>query len=361
MANRIYNFSAGPAVLPAPVLEKAAQAVGELDGTGMSILEISHRSKEFSTINHEAQERFARLTGLTGTHKILFLQGGASQQFAAVPMNLMPAGGTADYVITGAWAKKAVKEAGKFGTGRVAASSEEDGFTRIPEQSEIDRDPAAAYLHYTSNNTIFGTQYSYVPDAGDTPLVCDASSDILSHRLDFAGHALIYAGAQKNLGPAGVTIVAVREDMLERSPANLPTVLSYTTHAAKESLYNTPPTFSVFVVGLVLEWIEAEGGLDAMEKQNRAKAARLYGAIDGSGFYRGTAAEGSRSIMNVTFRLPSEDLEKMFIAHAAEQGMSGLKGHRSVGGCRASIYNAFPPDGVDVLIDFMKEFERSNG
>ena len=361
MAHRIFNFSAGPAVLPESVLEKAAATVREFGGKGMSILEISHRSAEFVAINREAQDRFARLTGLTGTHKILFLQGGASQQFAMVPMNLMPAGGSADYVVTGSWSKKAVKEASKLGTGRVAASSEEDGFARIPQQSELDRDPSASYLHYTSNNTIFGTQFSYVPDAGGTPLVCDASSDILSRRLDFASHALIYAGAQKNLGPAGVTVVAIRADMVERSPDSLPTVLSYAIHAEKESLYNTPPCFSVFVVGLVLEWIEAEGGLDAVEKRNREKASRLYAAIDGSGFYRATAAEGSRSIMNLTFRLPSEDLEKRFIEEAAEQGLSGLKGHRSVGGCRASIYNAFPEDGVGALLDFMSEFERTHG
>jgi phosphoserine aminotransferase len=361
MTDRAYNFNPGPAILPEPVLEQAAAAVRELPGTRMSLLEISHRSPDYSAINEEVQERFGRLTGTAGTHKVLLLQGGASTQFYSVPLNLMPPGGSADYVVTGSWSKKAVKEANRVGAARIAASSEKENFTRIPAASELDLDPEAAYLHYTSNNTIAGTQWSYVPDAGKVPLVVDASSDILSRRVDFARHGILYAGAQKNLGPAGVTLVAIREDLLARSREDLPSMLSYGLMASKDSLYNTPPVFAAFVVARVLEWIDNEGGLEALEARNRQKAEALYGALDKSSFYRGTAADDSRSLMNITFRLPSEDLEKRFIADAAEQGFLGLKGHRSVGGCRASIYNAFPVKGVEALIQFMAEFERTNG
>jgi phosphoserine aminotransferase len=273
----------------------------------------------------------------------------------------MGAGGSADYAVTGSWSKKAVKEAKRVGTVRIAASSEKENFTRIPAASELDLDPKAAYFHYTSNNTIAGTQWPYVPQTGDVPLVVDASSDILSRRMDYAGHGIIYAGAQKNLGPSGVTLVAVREDLLARSKEELPSMLSYALQASKNSLYNTPPVFPTFVVARVLEWIENEGGLEAVEARNRQKAETLYRTIDGSDFYRGTAATDSRSMMNVTFRLPSEDLEKKFIADAAAQGFLGLKGHRSVGGCRASIYNAFPVKGIEALVGFMAEFERTNG
>jgi len=362
MANRVFNFGAGPAVLPPPVLERTAAAVRELDGCGMSLLEISHRGKEYAAINQAAQKRFARLTGLEKTHKILFMGGGASLQFYAVPLNLMPRGGKADYVVTGSWSKKAVAEAKRIGTAQIAATSEAEGFTRIPKGSELKLDPAAAYLHYTSNNTIYGTEWHSVPDSGGVPLVVDASSDILSRRVEFSRHALLYAGAQKNLGPAGVTLVAIRHDMLARSAADLPPMLSYAVHAEKESLYNTPPVFAVYVVGLVLEWIESEGGLAAIEARNRKKADELYGAIDGSsGFYRGTAANDSRSSMNITFRLPTEELEKKFLADAGPAGLAGLKGHRSVGGCRARLYNALAPEAVSALVQFMREFQRRNG
>ena len=362
MAHRVFNFNAGPAVLPEPVLEKAAAAVRELGGSGMSILEVSHRGKDYAAINRAAQERFARLAGLEKTHKVLFLGGGASLQFHMVPLNLMARGGKADYAVTGSWSKKAVAEAKRIGTAQIAATTEPESFTRIPKPAELKLDAGAAYFHYTSNNTIFGTEWAYVPETGGVPLVVDASSDILSRRVDFARHALIYAGAQKNLGPAGATLVAIREDLLTRSAADLPPMLSYAVHAKEESLYNTPPAFAVFVVGLVLEWIEAEGGLEGIEARNRAKARDLYGAIDGSsGYYRGTAAADSRSTMNVTFRLPSEDLEKRFLDEATGQGFVGLKGHRSVGGCRASLYNALPAAGVTALTQFMKEFQRRNG
>ncbi len=359
MTQAIFNFNAGPAVLPEPVLEQAAAAVRSLPGTNLSLLSISHRSPEYSSIHEDAQERFARLTGLTGTHKILLLQGGASLQFSMVPQNLMPEGGTADYVVTGAWAKKAAIEAERQGTVHVAATSEKEDFVRIPAASEIQSSSNPAYLHYTSNNTIFGTQWSVAPDSGNAPLVVDASSDILSRKMDFSRHGVIYAGAQKNLGPAGVTVVAIREDLLQRSPDNLPPMLSYAVQASKKSLYNTPPVFPVFVMARVLEWIESEGGLEAIAERNARKAGSLYDLMDASDFYRGTAAKDSRSWMNVTFRLPSEDLEKKFLEKASSENFLGLKGHRSVGGCRASIYNACPVSAVDALTQFMKEFERT--
>jgi len=361
MTQTLYNFNAGPAILPRPVLEQAAAAVKELSGTHVSLLEISHRSPEYSAIHEDAQQRFATLTGLTGTHKILLLQGGASLQFSMVPQNLMPAGGKADYVVTGAWSKKAADEARHHGTVNVVASTEEVSFRRIPTNDEMQCDPQASYLHYTTNNTIFGTQWKQEPLCGDVPLVADASSDILSRPMDFASHGVIYAGAQKNLGPAGVTLVAVREDLLSRTPENLSPMLSYALQAAKKSLYNTPPVFPIYVMARVLEWIETEGGLAAIDKRNRRKAAILYDLIDASDFYRGHAEKDSRSLMNVTFRLPSEALEKHFLEQAAEQGFLGLKGHRSVGGCRASIYNAFPLEGVEILASFMKEFQRKAG
>ena len=361
MAPRPFNFSPGPATLPPEVVEAAATAVRELPGAGLSLLEISHRSPDYTAINQEVQERFARLTGLVGTHKILLLQGGASLQFNMVPMNLMPRDGTASYAVTGSWAKKAAAEGRRQGTVHVAATSEESNFSHIPHSDAIQIAPGSAYFHYTSNNTIFGTQWHYDPDTGDVPLVVDASSDILSRRIDFARHGLLYAGAQKNLGAAGITLVAIREDLLSRSPENLPPMLSYAIQASKQSVYNTPPVFAAFVVTRVLEWIESSGGLESVEALNRRKAGLLYQALDGSEFYRGTAAEDSRSLMNVTFRLPSEDLEKSFLAQAGEQGFLGLKGHRSVGGCRASLYNAFPVEGVEALTQFMAEFERTSG
>jgi phosphoserine aminotransferase len=358
---RIFNFSAGPAVLPRPVLEEAQRDLVSLPGVGMSILEISHRSKAFESILHAAEADIRSLAGIGDDYAVLFLQGGASLQFSMVPMNLLPAGGTADYVVTGAWSQKAVKEAKRHGTVRIAATTEAGNFVRVPDASEIDWDANAAYAHVTSNNTIFGTQFLAMPDSGAVPLVCDASSDIFSRPIDVAKYGLIYAGAQKNLGPSGVTLVIVRKELLARSPKSLPTMLNYATHAENDSMYNTPPCFGIYILGLVAKWLKGIGGLTAIEAVNERKAARLYAEIDRSGFYRGHAEPGSRSRMNVTFRLPSEALESEFVKASTAAGLDGLKGHRSVGGLRASIYNAFPEEGVDALVSFMQEFERTKG
>jgi phosphoserine aminotransferase len=292
---------------------------------------------------------------------VLFLQGGASLQFSMVPMNLLPAGGTADYIVTGVWAQKAVKEAKRHGAVHIAASTEPGNFMRVPGPDEIALSGTGAYVHVTSNNTIYGTQFRTMPDTGDTPLVCDASSDIFSRPIDTARYGLIYAGAQKNLGPSGVTLVIVRDDLVKRSPAGLPTMLSYAVQAEHKSLYNTPPVFGVYILGLGTTWLKREGGLAAVEAVNERKAAALYAEIDRTGFYRGHAEPGSRSRMNVTFRLPSEELDKQFAREATAAGFDGLKGHRSVGGLRASIYNAFPEEGVSALVQFMREFERTRG
>jgi phosphoserine aminotransferase len=361
MTERIYNFSAGPAVLPLTVLEEAQRDLLALPGVGESILEISHRSRKFDEIIQGAESDMRRLAGIPDNYHVLFLQGGASLQFSMVPMNLLPAGGRADYILTGSWSKKAMKEAQKVGTANVVATTEPDNFTRIPKQDELKLDPEAAYVHYTTNNTIFGTEWKYVPDVGSVALVADASSDIFSGPIDVSRYALIYAGAQKNLAPAGVTLVIIRDDMLTRSPKGMHTMLDYNTHATNKSLYNTPPVFAIYVMRLVLAWLLENGGLAEMRRRNEEKAGLLYDAIDRSRFYRGHAASDSRSLMNVNFRLPSEELEKQFIAEATRAGLDGLKGHRSVGGCRASIYNAFPKAGVDTLVSFMEEFERTHG
>jgi phosphoserine aminotransferase len=292
---------------------------------------------------------------------VLFLQGGASLQFSMVPMNLLPAGGSADYIVTGVWGQKAVKEAKKVGAVKIAGSTEADRFASVPKQQDLTLDPAAAYVHMTSNNTIYGTEWHWLPDTGNVPLVSDASSDIFSRPIDVAKHALIYAGAQKNLAPAGVTLAIIREDLLKRSPATLHTMLSYAVHAENQSLYNTPPVFAIYVMRLVMTWLLKNGGLDAVEKKNVRKADKLYAEIDRTGFYRGTANKDDRSLMNVTFRLASEDLEKQFVKESEAAGLDGLKGHRSVGGMRASIYNAFPEEGIDALVQFMREFERTRG
>lgn len=359
---RIFNLNAGPAVLPVSVIEQAQRDLIALPGVGMSVLEISHRSKTFESIIGEAEADIRRLAGIPTGYQVLFLGGGASLQFSMVPMNFLPQGGKADYVVTGSWSKKAVKEAQKVGTIQVAATTEGENFARIPQQVELKLDPGAAYVHITTNNTIFGTEWWYDPETGEVPLVADASSDIFSHPLDVSRYALIYAGAQKNLGPAGVTLVVVRDDLLARGAKGLPTMLDYRTHSENKSLYNTPPVFPIYIVGLVAKWLLAEGGLEAMGRRNEQKAGRVYAAIDGSGgFYRSHARPDSRSHMNVTFRLSSEELEKKFLAEAAEAGFSGLKGHRSVGGVRASIYNAFPTEGIDALVSFMQEFQRKSG
>ncbi|MGE0043327.1 MAG: 3-phosphoserine/phosphohydroxythreonine transaminase [Vicinamibacterales bacterium] len=359
--HRIFNFSAGPAVLPLPVLEEAQRDLVALPGVGMSVLEVSHRSKVFEAILAEAEAGIRTLGQVPDGYKVLFLQGGASLQFSMVPMNLLTAGGTADYIVTGSWSQKAVKEAQKVGTVHVAATTEGEKFTRVPAQGELALTPGADYVHFTTNNTIVGTQFAAPPDAGGAPLVADASSDIFSRPIDVAKYGVIYAGAQKNLGPSGVTLVIVREDLLARSQKSLPTMLNYAVHAENGSMYNTPPCFGIYLLGLVMKWAIAQGGLAAIQAVNERKAGKLYAEIDRSGFYRGTAAQDSRSRMNITFRLPSEELEKTFVKEATAAGLDGLKGHRSVGGMRASIYNAFPEAGVDALVSFMQEFERTKG
>ena len=359
--HRVYNFSAGPAVLPLSVLEEVQRDLVALPGVGMSILEISHRSKAFESILAQAENDIRVLANVPPNYKVLFLQGGASLQFSMVPMNLLTAGGTADYIDAGSWGEKAIKEAKKVGNVNIAASTKSENYSRVPRQEELKLTPGAAYVHMTSNNTIEGTEYKTLPDVGGAPLVSDTSSDMFSRPIDVSKHALIYAGAQKNMGPAGVTVVIVRDDMLARSQKTLPTMLNYAVHAENGSLDNTPPAFAVYTMGLVMHWLLAQGGLAAIERVNERKAAKLYAEIDRTGFYRGTAHKECRSLMNVTFRLATEDLEGRFVKDAEAAGLDGLKGHRSVGGMRASIYNAFPENGVDALVDFMREFERARG
>ena len=359
--NRVYNFSSGPAVLPLPVLEEIQRDMMALPGVGMSILEISHRSAAFEAILAKAEADVRAVAGIPSNYKVLFLQGGASTQFSMVPMNLLTAGATADYVDSGSWGEKAIKEAKKVGTVNVAASTKSENYSRLPLQSELTLTPGAAYVHITSNNTIEGTEYKTLPDVGGAPLVNDTSSDMFSRPLDVASHALIYAGAQKNLGPSGVTLVIIREDMLARSQKSLPTMMNYAVQAENGSMYNTPPTFAIYTLGLVMKWLIANGGLAAMARINERKAAKLYAEIDRTGFYRGTAHTDCRSLMNVTFRLATEELEKQFVKESTAAGLDGLKGHRSVGGMRASIYNAFPEQGIDTLVSFMREFERQRG
>ena len=358
---RIFNFSAGPAVMPQPVLEEAQRDLVSLPGVGMSILEISHRSKAFESILHTAEADIRALAGIPDDYAVLFLQGGASLQFSMVPMNLLPAGGSADYVVTGAWSEKAVKEAKRVGGVKIAASTAGENYVRVPKQSELTLDPDAAYVHYTTNNTIYGTEWHYVPDVGRVPLVADTSSDMFSRPIDVGKFGLIYAGAQKNLGPSGLTLVIVRDDLVARTPPSLATMLQYSVHVENKSMYNTPPVFGVYIMGLVLKWLLKEGGLTAIDARNSRKAAKLYAEIDRTGFYRPHAHADSRSRMNVTFKLPSEELDKKFAKESTAAGLDGLKGHRSVGGMRASIYNAFPEAGVDALVSFMQEFERVNG
>ena len=360
-ATRIHNFSAGPAVLPVKVLEQVQRDLLSLPGVGMSVLEISHRSPAFDEIIEGCEADLRKLANIPGNYKVLFLQGGASLQFSMVPMNLLPAGGSADYIVTGVWAEKAVKEAKRVGTVKVAGSTAAEKFTRVPRQDELTLDPNAAYVHLTTNNTIYGTQWREIPDTGNVPLVADTSSDMYSRPIDVSKYGLIYAGAQKNLAPAGLTLVIVREDLLARTPATLPTMLQYPVHVENKSMYNTPPVFPIYVMRLVLGWLLEQGGLAAVEQVNERKARKIYAEIDRTGFYRGHATPDSRSRMNITFRLPSEELEKKFAKEATAAGLDGLKGHRSVGGMRASIYNAFPEPGVDALVQFMQEFERRNG
>ena len=361
MTERIFNFSAGPAVLPVPVLEEAQRDMLSLPRVGMSVMEISHRSKTFDEIIGHAEEGLRELLGIPSNYHVLFLQGGASLQFSMVPMNFLPADGTADYVLTGSWGKKAVKEAKRVGAVSLAATMADGGFTRVPTQEELTLNSKAAYVHLTTNETIEGVQWKHEPDVGAVPLIADASSDILSHSIPVDKYALIYAGAQKNMGPSGVTLVIVRDDLLKSVPDGLHTMLDFRTHVENKSLYNTPNTWGIYIINLVCNWLKDKGGLPAMQQENEQKAQLLYDAIDSTDFYRGHADHDSRSTMNVTYRLPSEELEKKFTAEATAQGLDGLKGHRSVGGIRASIYNAFPREGVEALVSFMKEFERKNG
>lgn len=361
MGKRIHNFNAGPAALPLPVLEQVREEMLDYKGTGMSVTEISHRSKQFEEIVNNAVAGTKRLLNLGDNFKVLFLQGGASLQFCMLPMNLAVKGKPVDYIHTGNWSKNAIKEAKTLGKDvRVIATSEDKKFSYIPKGFKVGSD--AAYLHITSNNTIEGTQWDKFPESGDVPLVSDMSSDFMSRPFDANPFGLIYAGAQKNIGPSGTALVIVREDMLQRVPADLPSMLKYTTFSESNSLYNTPSCFVIYVIGLVLKWLEETiGGLAAMEKINKEKGQLIYGFLDRSSFYRGTAAKEDRSLMNVTFRLPSEELESKFLSEAQKAGLGGLKGHRSVGGCRASTYNAVGLDAVKAMVDFMQEFERKQG
>lgn len=359
--DRIHNFNAGPAALPLPVLEEIQASLLNFAGSGMSITEISHRSKWFEEVINDAVARVKRILKLDHRYHVLFVQGGASLQFCMVPMNLLGAGDSADYVNTGTWSTKAIQEAEILGKSiRVAASSKDRNFAYIPRSIVFNSD--AVFAHITSNNTIKGTQWAQFPETGGVPIAADMSSDIFSRPLEVEKFGLIYAGAQKNMGPAGVCLVIIRDDLLARTPGNIPTMLRYTTYAEKNSMYNTPPCFAIYTVQLVLKWLEETvGGMDKMAALNRKKAGLLYDIIDRSGFYRGTAEKESRSLMNVTFRLPSEDLEKTFVAEAMQNRLGGLKGHRSVGGCRASIYNPTPLAAVEALLDFMQTFERRHG
>ncbi|MCD9022968.1 3-phosphoserine/phosphohydroxythreonine transaminase [Cohnella silvisoli] len=362
MANRAYNFNAGPAALPLEVLQQAQEQFVEFENSGMSLMEMSHRGAIYEKVHYEADNLLRELIGIPSGYKVLFIQGGASTQFAMVPMNLLRPGTTASFVATGSWATKAIQEAKLFGDVSIAASSEADKYNRIPSISELNYASDVAYLHLTSNETIEGTQWSEFPDTGNVTLVGDMSSDILCRPIDVSKFGLIYAGAQKNLGPSGVTIVIIREDLIVEPSTPVPTMMRYTTHAKADSLYNTPPTFAIYMMNEVLKWVKANGGAAGMETRNREKASLLYDFIDNSnGFYRGFAQPGSRSLMNATFRLGSEDLEKQFAKESEAQGFSGLKGHRSVGGLRASIYNAVPVESIRALVSFMRDFQSRNG
>ena len=358
---RVFNFNPGPAALPLEVLQEAQQEMLDFRGTGMSVMEISHRSKEFENVIQTAEADLRELLGIPANYKVMFLQGGASLQFAMLPMNLRAAGASADYIVTGTWSKTAFKEAGKLGTTRAAANTEADGFKDLP--AKLDLDPKAAYLHFTSNETIHGVEFMKEPEApAGVPLVCDASSDFISHPIDVSKYALIYAGAQKNAGPAGLVMVIARDDILEKTPANLPALLDYKTLAASGSLHNTPPCYAIYIAGLVFKWAKRMGGLDAIAKRNKAKSEMVYQTIDASGgFYRGHAMPAARSMMNIPFRLPAVELEDTFASESKKNDLIGLKGHRSVGGMRASLYNALDVDASEALTSFMREFQKKHG
>ncbi|WP_174730610.1 3-phosphoserine/phosphohydroxythreonine transaminase [Mesobacillus harenae] len=358
---RALNFNAGPAALPAEVLEKAQQEMMNYQDSGMGVMELSHRSKAYEEIHNKAESLLRSLLDIPDNYDVLFLQGGASLQFTMVPMNLLQEGSTAYYILTGSWSEKAYKEATKIGKASIASTGKDGSYKVIPDMTGVDLNDSAAYVHITTNNTIYGTQWQNIPYFKDIPLVADMSSDILSRKIDVSQYGLIYAGAQKNLGPSGVTVAVVRKDLLSRSQDNLPVMLNYRTHSDSRSLYNTPPTLAIYLLKLVLEWAESLGGLDEIERINLLKSNLIYDAIDSSGgFYKGHADPGSRSQMNVTFTLDNEELTANFLSQAKENGFIGLNGHRSVGGCRASIYNAVPLDHVEKLVDFMKVFQSQN-
>ncbi len=358
---RVYNFSAGPAMLPEAVLERARAELLDWHGTGMSVMEMSHRGEEFVSIARQAEADLRRLMGVPDDYHVLFLQGGATSQFAMVPMNLLRGRGRADYLDTGLWSRKAIKEARRYCEVNVAASSEAEGYTTIPPRESWRLDPQAAYVHYTPNETIGGVEFHWIPDTGDVPLVADMSSTILSRPIDVSRFGLIYAGAQKNIGPAGLTVVIVRRDLVGETLPGTPTMLDYAAHAEAGSMLNTPPTFAWYLAGLVFRWILEQGGLEAMAERNRRKAEKLYAAIDASGFYRNPVDPACRSWMNVPFTLADPALDATFLEEAKAAGLVALKGHRSVGGMRASIYNAMPEEGVDRLVEFMRDFERRHG
>ena len=358
---RTFNFSAGPAVLPEEVLLQAQEEMLDWHGSGMSVMEMSHRGKEFVSIAEQAEADLRELMAVPDNYKVLFLQGGASSQFAMVPLNLLRGNPNADYINTGAWSKKAIAEAKKFCQVSVVGTGEESGFTKVPSQEELDLNPNAAYLHFTPNETIGGVEFPYLPEAGDVPLIADMSSNILSRPFDVSKYGIIYAGAQKNIGPAGLTVAIVREDLIGEAVPGTPAMLDYEALAGADSMYNTPPTYAWYLAGLVFQMLKRKGGLAAMAEINQRKAKALYDAIDGSDFYANPVDVNCRSLMNVPFTLANADLDATFLAEAKEAGLVTLKGHRSVGGMRASIYNAMPEEGVQALIDFMADFEKRNG
>jgi phosphoserine aminotransferase len=359
--SRVFNFSAGPAMLPEEVLQQAREEMLDWGGTGMSVMEMSHRGKEFMSIAQQAESDLRELLQIPGSYKVLFLQGGASSQFAMVPMNLTRKTAKVDYINTGSWSKKAIAEAKRFATVNLAATTEASNFTTTPSQSELNLDPEAAYLHYTPNETIQGVEFPYLPETAGVPLVADFSSTILSRPIDVSRYGVIYAGAQKNIGPAGLTLVIIREDLIGNAIEKTPAMFQYSTHSESGSMYNTPPTYAWYLAGLVFKWLKGKGGLSGMAKINQRKAEALYSAIDNSGFYANPVSSDSRSWMNVPFTLADSALDGKFLEQASAAGLKTLKGHRSVGGMRASIYNAMPEAGVEALIDFMAEFERVNG
>ena len=359
--SRVFNFSAGPATLPETVLKQVQAELLEWRDEGMSVMEMSHRGKAFVSILEQAEADLRQLLAVPENYKVLFLQGGATAQFSMVPLNLLRDKASADYINTGSWSKKAIAEAKRYAQVNIVASSAEENFSRIPTQDELELDGGAAYLHFTSNNTIFGTEFHYLPDSGDVPLVCDASSNILSRPVDISRFGVLYAGAQKNIGPAGMAVVIVREDLIGHARAGTPTMMDYQPHADNDSCYNTPPTFSIYIAGLVFRHLLEQGGLTVVEEQNIAKAQLLYDAIEQDDFYHCPTEVASRSRMNVPFTLADAELDGEFLQQAQKAGLVNLKGHRSVGGMRASIYNAMPEAGVRALVEFMGEFSRRNG